>query len=92
MTVEDKLFLLTFYHHEKSHLVIKDQEVCRKCPTMECNYACPAKVYTWQEDRKETNVNYENCVECGTCRFCCPYDNIDWNNPQGGYGVAYRYG
>ena len=37
-------------------------------------------------------IGYENCLECGTCRLACPYENISWKYPRGGFGVKYRYG
>ena len=35
-------------------------------------------------------VNYEDCLECGTCQVARRYTT--WRNPKGGYGVTYRYG
>ncbi|MGC9358698.1 MAG: ferredoxin family protein [Anaerolineae bacterium] len=37
-------------------------------------------------------VAYQACVECGSCRVGCPYKNIGWQLPRGGYGVAYKFG
>ncbi len=35
----------------------------------------------------------ENCLECGTCRVVCLYDNFEWEYPRGGFGgVAYKFG
>lgn len=34
----------------------------------------------------------ERCVECGACRIVCPYGNIDWHYPRGGFGIVYRFG
>ena len=44
------------------------------------------------EEEEALEVAYENCLECGDCQIVCPYDNIDWSYPRGGFGVAYKYG
>jgi ferredoxin like protein len=91
-SVENRLFLNRYNVDEKrSHLKVIDQQVCRaKCPEKWCNYFCPAEVYKWQED--ETTVAYLACLECGTCRVGCPWANIEWVYPRGGYGVSYKFG
>ncbi|MDP2662976.1 MAG: 4Fe-4S dicluster domain-containing protein [Dehalococcoidia bacterium] len=90
-TVEDKLFTVKFKPDEHSHLEIKDQEVCqKKCGSRPCTTFCPAQVYKY-EDQK-LMVSYENCLECGCCRLACPYQNVNWRYPRGGFGVTFRYG
>jgi ferredoxin like protein len=37
-------------------------------------------------------VGYQACVECGSCRVGCPFLNIGWALPRGGFGVAYKFG
>jgi ferredoxin like protein len=32
------------------------------------------------------------CVECGSYWVGCPFNNIGWALPRGGYGVAYKFG
>jgi ferredoxin like protein len=92
LSLEEKLFLVRIRKHRESHLVIGDSRVCRDCENRECIPACPAGTYTWEEDRGEVNVAYENCLECGTCRIVCPYDNILWSYPPGGSGVELKHG
>ncbi|MCX7599381.1 MAG: 4Fe-4S dicluster domain-containing protein [Armatimonadetes bacterium] len=86
----DKLYLLKYEVDEESHLVIKDQKVCSECEHKPCINRCPAEVYSWEGDRLQ--VAYENCVECGVCKIVCPYENIDWRYPRGGYGVSFKFG
>jgi ferredoxin like protein len=89
--VEDKLFLDRFRVFEESHLRIIDGGVCRdKCPDQACLYICPAYVYRLEKDH--ISVNYEGCLECGTCRIGCPHLNIDWRFPPGGYGISHKFG
>ena len=92
LTLEDKIFLVTSNKYRESHLLIRDQRVCRDCAGRECTTVCPVKTYEWNDDETKLTVAYENCFECGTCRISCPYENIDWRCPPGGYGVVFRYG
>jgi ferredoxin like protein len=92
MKIEDKLFLDRIKVDEKeSHLKIIDGAVCMtKCKEQSCLYLCPANVYRLEGDR--ISVNYEGCLECGSCRIGCPYLNIDWRFPKGGYGISHKFG
>ncbi|MCX7571559.1 4Fe-4S dicluster domain-containing protein [Tumebacillus sp. DT12] len=89
-SIEEKLFTIRYKVDDISHLIIKDQEVCMKCETKECNDFCPADVYSWRD--LTTHVAFENCIECGTCRIGCPTYNIEWVYPKGGYGITYKFG
>jgi ferredoxin like protein len=75
-----------------SHLTLREAAVCATCPGRECIAACPAGTYAWEGEARRLQVSFENCLECGTCRVSCPFDNIDWTHPSGGFGVSYRYG
>lgn len=77
---------------EQSHIQV-DQESCKACAARPCLMVCPAGVYQWVDEK--VAVRYENCLECGTCQIAC--DNggnkgIMWRNPQGGFGILFRYG
>lgn len=90
--IEEKLYADRFKTDSSSHLIIKDQEICRRCPEKWCNYFCPASVYEFDEENQVNLVAYEGCLECGTCRIGCPYLNIEWLYPRGGFGIQHRYG
>ncbi|AEA34229.1 ferredoxin family protein [Hippea maritima] len=91
LRIEDKLYLVGYnVDHEYSHLGISDPEVCKTCEKKQCTYVCPASVYTWDEAEQKININYDACVECGTCMISCDY--ITWKFPRGGFGVAYKFG
>ncbi|MBI4064028.1 MAG: 4Fe-4S dicluster domain-containing protein [Elusimicrobia bacterium] len=91
--VDARLGLLTYKNDHESHISIKNQDVCaNQCKDKPCVALCPAAVYTWDDVKKNTKVQYENCIECGGCRMICPYLNIDCHWPRGGFGVAYKYG
>ena len=88
--LDDVLYKVKYKTDDDSHLAIRDQEVCRKCEDRPCIARCPAEVYEWEND--EILVAYENCLECGVCKIVCPYDNIEWRYPRGGYGVVWKFG
>jgi ferredoxin like protein len=90
--VDDLLMTLKYFIDEEvSHLAIQDHAVCARCAHKPCIAFCPVGVYTQGHDGK-IQVAYQSCVECGSCRVGCPYDNIEWTLPRGGFGVAYKFG
>ena len=92
-SVEEKLGLLTFKNDHQSHIEIFDANIClTKCKDKPCTTVCPAKVYDWDESQKKIVLGYENCIECGAARMMCPYQNIKWEPPRGGFGVSYKFG
>jgi len=90
--VDDLLVSIKYFvDEEQTHLSIKDDAVCARCQDKPCLYFCPVGVYTLDNEGK-IQVAYQACVECGSCRVGCPYDNIEWVLPRGGFGVAYKFG
>lgn len=92
MKLHEKLFLNTFKPDDRSHLAIIDRDVCLACEEKWCTRFCPAEVYHWNDDDRKIDITYEACLECGTCRIGCPYRNISWVYPRGGFGVQHRFG
>lgn len=92
MSLDDKLGLLTYKNDHQSHIKILDAKVCLDCKNKPCVSGCPAGVYAWDNDQEKLIVSYENCIECGAARMLCPFANIEWNPPRGGFGVSYKYG
>jgi ferredoxin like protein len=89
---DDKLATLTMKVDERNpHLKIADQAVCLKCTEKPCTVTCPVENYRVEDDGR-TTIYWSNCIECGTCRIICPFHNIQWRYPSGGFGVTYRYG
>lgn len=90
-SIEDKLFLDRFNVDEESHIQIIDDNICvESCKEQSCLYICPANVYRLEGDR--ISVNYEGCLECGSCRIGCPHMNIEWRFPTGGFGIRHKFG
>lgn len=76
---------------DKPHISIKNKEKCiNNCKNKPCTYYCPSFVYSWSEKKQKIIVSYEKCIECGACPWGCPYNNIIWEFPPGGYGIIYN--
>jgi ferredoxin like protein len=52
---------------------------------------CPAGLYS-ENENGEVVLTIDGCLECGTCRLACGTEVLEWNYPEGGTGVQYRYG
>ncbi|MDK2824010.1 MAG: ferredoxin like protein [Clostridia bacterium] len=92
ISIEEKLGVNKFNVDEGNpHIIIKKEtgnlEVIKKCVI-----ACPAGLYSIKEDGN-ISFDFAGCLECGTCRVICAGTGIlDWNYPQGTFGVEFRYG
>ena len=90
VSLDDKLALVKRKLDKESHITV-DQELFRKDPDKVVLFICPAKVYELNEETGECLVNFENCLECGTCRVAAR-EYVEWENPQGGFGVSFALG
>lgn len=89
MSIDAKLGLNVFKLDEEPHIVI-DRQTCREvCTKKVCLTVCPADLYELS-DEGDVVVNWEGCLECGTCYLCCDARALDWHYPRGGMGVQYR--
>ena len=91
-SLEDRLYTVKYEDPGDSHLDVKVPGFCaERCDTDDCIDVCPAGV--WQQtDDGVPQIAYENCLECGSCRFACPLNNVVWEYPENGAGVTYRHG
>lgn len=53
---------------------------------------CPAGLYSENEHGEVVLATIDGCLECGTCRLACGCEVLDWNYPEGGTGVQFRFG
>ena len=53
--------------------------------------ACPAGLYS-ETGKGDVALTIDGCLECGTCRFVCGPDVLEWHYPEGGTGVQFRFG
>lgn len=90
LSIEARLALVDRKIDHMSHIEV-DQEKFKQSKEKTVLFLCPAKVYDLNKETGECIVNFDNCVECGTCQVACP-DYVKWKNPNGGFGVAYKYG
>ncbi len=90
VNIKSKLALNTLKPASESHLKV-NQELCKTCEARCCLRACPARVYT-EDEQGRIQVEFEACLECGTCLIACPRGAIQWSYPKGGFGVQYKYG
>lgn len=91
MEIEAKLGLNVFKIDTQPHILI-NQEICQtECHVRYCLHICPANLYTL--DRQgQVQVDYEGCLECGTCLIACRHAALTWFYPRAGFGVQYRFG
>ncbi len=85
--LEEKLGLLRYNIDSIPH-IIADSNKCLECDTKPCVSGCPAGCFTIEDE--ELHFQYEDCIECGTCKIVCPKDAVDWNYPRGTFGVVFR--
>jgi ferredoxin like protein len=90
VAIDAKLGLNVFKVDKQPHIVL-DQTKCKTCKDMFCLSICPANLYTLTPTG-ELAINFEGCLECGTCRIICEKCGISWKNPRGGFGVQLRFG
>ena len=78
MNIEAKLGRNVFKPAPESHIAIR-HEVCQsQCKRRPCLRVCPAGVYSWNEQRQQIHVEFEGCLECGTCLIVCEHDALQW--------------
>lgn len=91
-SIEDRLYTVKYTDAGESHLGIKLPGFCSdRCDTKDCVSVCPADVWREGEDGVPT-IAYENCLECGSCRFACSLNNVTWEYPENGAGVSLKFG
>lgn len=90
MGLKAKLGLDVFKPGPEPHITI--QPGMEKDPRLKkAIIVCPAGLYSENEDG-EVTLTIDGCLECGTCRIACGTDVLDWNYPDGGAGVQFRFG
>ncbi len=54
---------------------------------------CPAGLYALNSNGVLV-FESAGCLECGTCRVLCAHlpGALEWNHPQAGFGIQFRYG
>ena len=90
--IDDVLMTLKYFIDEhSSHIQLIDPAVCVNCESKGCLYFCPVGAYREQASG-EVQIAFQSCIECGSCRVMCSNNNVRWQLPRGGFGVAYKFG
>ena len=90
LSLDDRLYLVTRNLRKKSHIDV-DQVKFKKDPLKAVLFICPAKVYEESEENGECKINFENCLECGTCQVAAR-EYVKWKNPDSGFGMHLKNG
>jgi ferredoxin like protein len=90
--VEEKLYQNRYVVDSgKPHITVKEHII----PSPELKSlvtACPAGCYS-VNDSDKVEIATDGCFECGTCRIITSKtQDIAWDYPRGGYGVAFKFG
>jgi len=72
------------------HIKIKEGRAKDSC-LQKMVKICPAGLYS-ENEKEEVSLTVDGCLECGTCRIVCGPDVLEWQYPEGGTGVQYRFG
>ena len=69
VSIEDKLFTINYDHSHETHITCigdpKDWEVLNPL-----QWACPARVYTKNQDTGNLDIDFENCMNVAHVRYC----------------------
>jgi ferredoxin like protein len=91
--LEDRLYTVKYSDSGESHLDVAVPGICaEKCVTYDCQAVCPADVWEVPDGDEAPHIAYENCLECGSCRWACSQGNVEWEYPETGNGVSYKFG
>jgi ferredoxin like protein len=92
MGIEEKLGVNKFSVDEGNPHIIILKDTCSMEALKKCVIACPAGLYKIDDDGNVA-FDFAGCLECGTCRvLCAGTETLEWNHPQGTFGVEFRYG
>jgi len=87
--IETKLGTLQYNLDKDPHIIV-NIESCEDCKLKPCILGCPAQCFQFIEG--QIHFQYEDCIECGTCKILCKKEAIQWNYPRGSFGVVFRKG
>lgn len=90
MDLKAKLGLDVFKPGREPHIKIRPGR--EKDPRLrQAIRLCPAGLYS-ENEKGEIVLTLDGCLECGTCLLACGTDVLEWNYPEGGTGVQFRFG
>ncbi len=90
MGLKAKLGLDVFKESPAFHIKIKAGQE-KDSRLKKAILVCPAGLYS-ENEQGEVIISVDGCLECGTCLIACGEELLDWDYPQGGSGVQFRFG
>jgi ferredoxin like protein len=74
----------------KVHIKV-DANKCIGMSCQLCYITCPTGSFEMEGGKAVWKFGMQLCGECGTCRYVCPVDAIDWSYPEAGTGIVLKY-
>lgn len=90
MNLSEKLHRVRYRVNSGRPHIRLDEGACTKCSERTCLNICPVDNYSLEDDK--VVFKWEDCIECGACRIACTKQSLEWNYPDGSFGISYRYG
>lgn len=88
--IKAKLGLNVFKEDKEFHIKIKAGRE-KDARLKKAVLVCPAGLYS-ENEAGEVILSVDGCLECGTCWLACGSDLLEWNYPNSGSGVQFRFG
>ena len=90
MNLNEKLHRVRYRVNSGRPHIRLNAEVCSDCLEKTCLYICPVDNFSLEDGK--VVFKWEDCVECGACRIACTRGSLEWDYPDGSYGISYRCG
>ena len=74
----------------KEHIKV-DRDKCIGMACQLCYITCPTGSFEMEGGKAVWKYGMKLCGECGTCRYVCPVDAIDWSYPEAGTGIRLKW-
>ncbi len=89
-SLKGKLGLNVFKEGGKFHIRIREGK--EKDPRLaKAVVVCPAGLYS-QDPKGGITLSSDGCLECGSCLIACGRELLEWEYPEAGTGVQFRFG
>ena len=93
VNVSEKLGVNKFITDEHNSHIDVDKEYPDSKEVNRVLRACPAAVYSMDEEGSKLFFEYLGCLECGTCKVLSEGKLVkSWNYPSSARGIEYRLG
>ena len=90
MEIDAKLGLDVFKLDKEPHIVVDNDDLQHGVRQPGLPLRVPRRPVRARRPADGSIVNWEGCLECGTCLICCEPRALEWKYPRGEFGVQYR--